>query len=342
MLEDLLKMRKRFWFLAIMMAVVLIIMVVFFVSIGAMKLGFVKTWQILLAGIFDAEQLAAFKANEVAIVWDIRLPRILCGIFVGMGLAVAGVIFQGLLQNPLADPYTLGVSTGAAFGASLAIILNLIFAADFSVTLMAFAFAFATLLVVIAIAGRGGGLVSSNLIIAGIIVSAILSSGISFIKMVAGEDVSAIVFWLMGSLVAKTWQDVLIVGMVVSVGSVIAFIFAADLNILALGERNAESLGVNIKKANLLFLITGAALTASCVAVSGIIGFIGLVVPHILRFWLTADHRVLVILSGLLGGILLSLADNLTRMLPNGEVPVGVLTTLIGGPFFIYVFMRKH
>lgn len=342
MLEDLLKMRKRFWFLAIMMAVVLLVMVVFFVSIGAMKLGFVKTWQILLAGIFDAEQLAAFKANEVAIVWDIRLPRILCGIFVGMGLAVAGVIFQGLLQNPLADPYTLGVSTGAAFGASLAIILNLIFAADFSVTLMAFAFAFATLLVVIAIAGRGGGLVSSNLIIAGIIVSAILSSGISFIKMVAGEDVSAIVFWLMGSLVAKTWQDVLIVGMVVSVGSVIAFIFAADLNILALGERNAESLGVNIKKANLLFLITGAALTASCVAVSGIIGFIGLVVPHILRFWLTADHRVLVILSGLLGGILLSLADNLTRMLPNGEVPVGVLTTLIGGPFFIYVFMRKH
>lgn len=339
MQKELLKKKRRYWLIGLVMIVFLMLLIATAVSLGAMNLGFNKSWRILLKSLYPADPLI-FKANEIAVVWDIRLPRIICGVLIGMGLAAAGVIFQGLLHNPLADPYTLGVSTGAAFGASLAIFWNITMGTQFSIMLMAFIFAFLTLLTVIAIAKRGGGILSNNLIIAGIIVSAILSSGVSFLKMMAGEEVGAIVFWLMGSLVAKTWQEVWILSIIVLSSIAVAFVFANDLNILALGERNAESLGVNIKRTNLLYLILGASLTAVCVATGGIIGFIGLIVPHMLRFWLTADHRVLLLLSALMGGIILSLADNIARLLPMGEIPVGVLTTLVGGPFFIYVFTR--
>ncbi|MEM0528748.1 iron ABC transporter permease [Zongyangia sp. HA2173] len=335
--------RRRCLVIGALLLAAILLLLVAFVGMGAMNLGFAETWDILLGKITgDAGRLAVHGANEVAVVWEIRLPRILCGILVGMGLSVAGVIFQSLLRNPLADPYTLGVSTGAAFGASLAILLALTAGIVVSTTAMAFLFAFLTLVVVILISKKGGGIASSNLIIAGIIVSAILSSGLSFMKMVAGEDVSAIVFWLMGSLASREWGDVAIVAPVVLLGSLIAFGFAGDLNVMVLGDKSARNLGVNTGRIRLLYLILGSCITAACVAVSGIIGFVGLVVPHMLRFWLTSDNRLLLPLSGLLGGLLLSVADNATRLLSVSEVPVGVLTTLIGGPFFIYVFIKRR
>lgn len=183
----------------IVLLILTIILCIFFASQGAMKLKFVDTQRIVWAKITGNQALLSqYAQNEIAIIWDIRLPRIICGVFVGGGLAVAGAMFQSLLKNPLADPYTLGVSTGAAFGASLAIIVNILYGIYISITLSAFAAAFITLILVIFVANRGGGLFSSNLIIAGIIVGSILSAGISFIKMIAGENVSAIVFWLMG------------------------------------------------------------------------------------------------------------------------------------------------
>lgn len=185
-------------------------------------------------------------------------------------------------------------------------------------------------------------MLSSSLVIAGIIVSAILSSGISCIKMMAGENVSAIVFWLMGSLASRTWRDVALIAPVVLIAGILAYIFADDLNVMTLGDETAKALGVDTKRVRLLYLLLGACVTAACVAVSGVIGFIGLVVPHILRFWLTSDNRSLLPLSALLGGFLLVLADNAARMLSAGEIPVGVLTTLLGGPFFIYVFLRRE
>lgn len=292
-----------------------------------------------LAG--NTDLLAAFAPNEVAVVWEIRLPRILCGLFVGMGLSAAGVIFQSLLRNPLADPYTLGVSTGAAFGASLAIYMGVAYGVSVPTAPPAFLFAFLTLLAVIGIARRGGGMLSSSLVIAGIIVSAVLSSGISFLKMLAGENVSAIVFWLMGSLSSRSWADVALIALVVLLAGGTAWCFADDLNVMTLGDETAQALGVNVRRTRVLYLVLGSCVTAACVAVSGVIGFVGLVVPHILRFSLTSDNRALLPLSALLGGLLLLAADSATRLLSSGEIPVGVLTTLLGGPFFIYIFLRR-
>lgn len=335
--------KKKFCMLVgILLFIVILFFSIFFVSKGAMNIGFDKSWKIVFSKMFNLSMLDDFKKNELATVWLIRLPRIIVAITVGAGLAVAGTIFQSLLRNPLADPYTLGVSTGAAFGASLAIILNIVYNMMFSTTIFAFIFAFITLILVITISNIGGGIYSTNLIISGIIIGSILSSGISFIKMVAGESVGAIVFWLMGSLASKTWMDVSIVVPVVLIASIIAFYFANDLNVMTMGEHNAKSLGINTKFIRLIYLVLGSCITASCVAVSGIIGFVGLVVPHILRFWLSSDNRVLIPLAALLGGLILLVADNITRLYFISEIPVGVLTTLIGGPFFIYIFVSRQ
>lgn len=334
---------KKCTIVGVVLCILTIILCIFFASQGAMELSFMDTQRIIWAKITGNQELISqYAQNEIAIVWAIRLPRIICGVFVGGGLAVAGAMFQSLLRNPLADPYTLGVSTGAAFGASMAILINILYGIYISIAISAFAAAFVTLILVIFVANRGGGLHSSNLIISGIIIGSILSAGISFIKMVAGEDVSAIVFWLMGSLSSRSWTNVLTVVPIVTVASIIAYVFANDLNIMTAGENNARTLGVNTKRIRYIYLILGSCITAVCVAVSGIIGFIGLVIPHLLRYWLTSDNRILIPLCMLLGGIILSVADNFTRLLFVSEVPVGVLTTLIGGPFFIYVFITNQ
>ncbi len=334
------KNRCKYIWIAFGLLAVILLTLVLAVGIGAMQIGFGESLRILWLKL-TGNALGDVKANAIAVVWEIRLPRVLCGFFVGMGLAVAGAVFQSLLGNPLADPYTLGVSTGAAFGATLAILLNILFALSLSTSTFAFSFAFLTLIIVLFIAKRSGGYTTNSLIIAGIIIGAIMSAGISFIKMTAGEDVSAIVFWIMGSLVSRQWSDVLLVMPVVLIAATIAYAFANDLNIMTLGDDVAQSLGVNTERIRLLYLITGSCLTAACVSVSGVIGFVGLIVPHLLRMWLTADNRVLIPLAGLLGGLLLMLADNATRLLSSGEIPVGVLTTLLGGPFFLFVFSKQ-
>lgn len=312
------------------------------IHMGAMNISAPDVFKVLaykLTG--NSTLLRGVKDNEAAVIWDIRLPRIFSGFLVGAGLAVAGAVFQGILQNPLADPYTIGISNGASFGAAAAIYLNISYGLHIPATAAAMAAACLTLAMVISIAKKGSDFDSSSLIIAGIIVSSILSAGVSLIKMMAGENVSAIVFWLMGSFSGTTWNDVALLAPIVAAATAVSVIFAGQLDIAALGDRNAESLGVNTGRLRLIYLVLGAALTAVCVSVCGIIGFVGLVVPHLLRLWITPSNRVLIPMAALLGGDLLALADNVTRTVPSGEIPVGVITTLIGGPFFIYIFMRK-
>ncbi len=278
---------------------------------------------------------------HTAIVWDLRLPRILCGLLIGAGLAVSGVIFQSVLRNPLADPYTIGVSTGAAFGAVLTIYINMVYGLFIPITPIAFIFAILTLIIILKIAGFNHTLHTSRLILAGIIVGSIFSAGISLLKSMAGEDVSAMVFWLMGRLSAKSWTDVLILFPLVSIGIIVAFVMADDLDVLTLGINEAKSVGLDGEKSVRKFLIIGALLTAVCVSISGVIGFIGLIVPHFIRMGFTAKHRYLIPLSAVVGGVVLMLSDNISRLLFQVEIPVGVITTLIGGPFFIYIYMNK-
>ncbi|MBW2096887.1 MAG: iron ABC transporter permease [Deltaproteobacteria bacterium] len=276
------------------------------------------------------------------VIMDVRLPRILTSAIVGAGLSVAGVIFQGILLNPLADPYTLGISAGAAFGASIALLLDVMFIGCYTVPLFAFIGAVLTLLAVMFISSSGGQTSSNNLILSGIIVAAILSAGISFIKYVADEQVSIIIFWLMGSFGSKSWTDVFLILLFVLTGFVICLFFARDLNIMTLGDRSAGSLGIETNRLRIVLLVTASLITAGCVSVSGIIGFVGLVIPHLMRFFVGPDNRKLLPASALVGAILLLCADTITRAVLPTEIPIGVLTALIGGPFFCYIFRKRR
>lgn len=276
------------------------------------------------------------------VVFDVRLPRILSAAIVGGGLAISGVVFQGILLNPLADPYTLGVSAGAAFGASLALLLSIGLPGTFSVPLFAFVGAAGTLLFVIYLSSSSGGISSNNLILSGIIVAAILSAGISFLKYIADEQVAVIIFWLMGSFGSKTWADVWLTMFLVGVGFGVFVFYARDLNLMSLGNRTASSLGVDTRRVTVTLLITASLVAAVCVSVSGIIGFVGLLVPHMMRLLTGPDNRRLVPVSLLAGAILLLIADTVTRAVLPSEIPIGVLTALIGGPFFCYVFRKQH
>ena len=301
----------------------------------------------LLYGKISADSHILKNINEtwLAVIFDVRLPRILTCAAVGAALAVSGSLFQGILLNPLADPYTLGVSAGAAFGACIAILLNLS-AAYVSVPLFAFVGACTTLFVVMFLSYSSknpmAGLSSNNLILSGIIVGAILSAGISFLKFIANEQVSVIIFWLMGSFASKTWFDFFIVIVFLLTGFLIAMFYARDLNLISLGAKSATSLGVDLKKINIILLVTGSMLAAVCVSVSGIIGFVGLLVPHMVRFVTGPDNRKLIPLSMLAGASLLLFADTITRAVLPHEIPIGVLTALTGGPVFCWIFKKNR
>ncbi|MFO7802479.1 MAG: iron ABC transporter permease [Desulfovermiculus sp.] len=279
---------------------------------------------------------------QSVIIWDVRLPRILTAAAVGAGLASSGAVFQGILLNPLAEPYTLGVSAGAAFGASLVLLFGLNFLGFWSLPLMAFAGAGLTMILVLSLSSTAGGFSSTNLILSGVIVTSILSAGMSFLKYLAQEDVSVIVFWLLGSFASSTWSELWLVCAFLGVTLILFMCAARDLNLLCLGSRVARSMGVNSSKTRLFLLLTGSLLAAVCVSVSGIIGFVGLVVPHMMRFLTGPDHRLLLPGSVLAGALLLLAADTITRALLPQEVPIGILTALLGGPFFFVIFRSRR
>lgn len=326
---------------------VLLLVIVVSTSLGYLSIPFTSVVKIIFAHLVGkTELLSSLDERFLAVVMDIRLPRILAAAVVGGGLAVAGVVFQGILLNPLADPYTLGVSAGAAFGAAIAILLNIGFMGGFNVPIFAFVGALATLFAVIYLSSSGDGgthsLSSNNLILSGIIVAAILSAGISFLKYIADENVAVIIFWLMGSFASMTWTKVGLVFVFICLGSGIALFWARDLNVMSLGDRAAASLGVDTRRVTLVLLLTASMVAAICVSISGIIGFVGLLVPHMMRTFTGPDNRKLIPVSLLAGATLLLSADTVTRAILPVEVPIGVLTALIGGPFFCYIFRKRQ
>lgn len=277
--------------------------------------------------------------SATLVVVHIRLSRVALAFITGSGLAVAGVVFQGVLRNPLADPFTLGVSGGAAFGASLAITLGL--AARF-VPLTALAGA-GTALTLVLLLGRVGGLLRrETLVLAGVVVAAFLAALISLVKALDEDSVASIVFWIMGSFQNRGWQDMRLLLPGTLLGLIPIIILARELDILALGDTEARQLGLHAERSRFWLLLGASCITASCVAVSGIIGFVGLVVPHLARLLLGSRHVPLLAGSALGGGLLLLWSDVLARsILPNGvELPVGVITALLGGPFFCFLLRR--
>ena len=321
----------------------LILVIIISTGMGYMRISADDVIKIIFSGIMGDHGLVA-GINKVLpyVVWDVRLPRVLTAAIVGAGLSIAGVVFQGILFNPLADPYTLGISAGAAFGASIALFLNIAFLGIYSVPIFAFMGAVSTLFMVMFLSSSDGTISSGNLILSGIIVAAILSAGISFIKYIADEQVAIIIFWLMGSFGSKTWMDVLLVFSFVNTGFITCMFFARDLNIMSLGDRSASSLGIDPNLIRMILLVAASLITANCVSVSGIIGFVGLIIPHFMRFFVGPDNRSRLPASALAGAILLLCADTVTRAVLPTEIPIGVLTALIGGPFFCYIFKKRQ
>ena len=318
----------------LLLTVLLFAVIVLSTGMGYIKISPFEVIRIVISRISGNPGLLDGMDNVFPyVVAEVRLPRILTSAVVGAGLSIAGVIFQGILLNPLADPYTLGISAGAAFGASIALLLDITFLGIYSVPLFAFLGAVGTLLAVMFLSSFNGQTSSHSLILSGIIVAAILSAGISFFKYVADEQVSIIIFWLMGSFGSKTWADVFLTLIFVLIGFSICLFFARDLNIMSLGDRSAGSLGIETNKVRVILLVTASLITAVCVSVSGIIGFVGLIIPHLMRFFVGPDNRRLIPASALIGASLLLSADTITRAVLPREIPIGVLTALIGGPF---------
>jgi iron complex transport system permease protein len=282
------------------------------------------------------------RSAEV-IVFQLRLPRVLLAAIVGAALAASGMVFQGLFRNALADTAIIGVSSGAALAAVLVIVtIGAGSLGALALPLAAFIGAMATALAVYRLARIGPTVHVATLLLAGIAIAAVISSLMSLVMSFSGEDIRDIYAWLLGGLVAQGWRSVTIVLPVVAVGVGGAALVAHELNLVALGEERAAQLGVEVDRLKRRAIAVGALLAAAAVSVAGVIGFVGLMTPHLLRPIVGADHRRLLPASLLGGATLLVLADLVARtVIAPSELPVGVVTALLGGPFFLYLLRRE-
>jgi len=277
------------------------------------------------------------------IMLDVRLPRVLLGALVGSALAVAGTAMQALFRNPMASPYILGISSGAAFGASLAIVSGIsLVTGVYAVPLMAFLFALLTVFTVYEIAKIYERTPVETLLLTGIAVGSLFSSLVSFIMYIAGEKLNRIVFWLMGGLWTSDWNRVVITSPLILVGTAVLYLFNRHLNLILMGEETALDLGLEVELFKKIVLVFASLITAAAVSVCGIIGFVGLIIPHLMRILVGPDHHVLLPSSCLVGAIFLVWVDTLARtLIEPTELPVGIITALLGTPFFLYLLRKR-
>lgn len=321
--------------------------IIFATAIGPMQIPPLKVYEVIfkkLPLLGDLVESSSSPVEETIIV-DVRLPRVLSAAIVGIALAVSGTILQALLTNPMADPYVLGISAGAGLGASLTIVFGIglsFFGVLYSTPLMAFVTGLGTVYLVYNIAKTGREIPMLTLVLAGIAVNSFLSAIQAIIIMISKEEIHAVTNWLLGSFVTSNWNYVKIALPFIVIGVTITYIFARDLNIMLLGEEQAHHLGVDTKKLKKIMLASATLMTAGAVSISGIIGFIGLIIPHMARILVGPDHRILIPSSALIGAILLILCDTIARtIISPAELPVGIFTSILGGPFFIYLLRKR-
>ena len=277
-------------------------------------------------------------------LWVVRFPRIAMAMMVGAALAVAGAVMQAIFGNPLAEPGVVGVSSGAAFGAAVAIVIGVAALGDGAIAVFAFVGGLLATLLVYFVSRANGRTEVVTLLLTGIAVNAFAGAGLAFLLFVADSGSrEQIVFWQLGSLNGSRWSEVLIVALVTAIGIVAAVVLARPFDLLSLGERNARHLGVNVERLRIVSIVIVALLTGVAVAFVGIIAFVGLVVPHTVRMAIGPAHRQLIVASAVGGGVLLVLSDLLARsVVPGGDLPIGLLTSLVGGPFFFYLLFRQR
>ena len=303
--------------------------------------------QIISDRTLGIELVQNVPESDARIIWDIRLPRVLLALCVGASLALAGAAFQGLLRNPLADPYTIGVSSGASLGAVIVIFFQLTITGlgQFTLPFAAILFGFLTLMLVFGLVSlTSRSMAIETVILAGIIMSAFIGAIISLIISLGDQDaMTQIIYWLYGSVGMRGWSYVYLIIPFMLIGTMLLLTYYRELNALALGEEAAEHIGVNVKRGKVVILAGASLLTGAAVAVSGAIGFVGLVIPHLVRLITGPNHRHVLPLSFIVGGGFLILADVVARtIIAPEELPIGVITALIGAPVFALLLIRNR
>lgn len=345
----------------IILFMALIVVTVVATAIGSANISVDKVSLIILSDVISKIPVVSdhvhiaktWTDGEAGIIMLVRLPRVILALLVGATLAVAGTAAQAIFKNPMADPYILGVSSGAAFGAALIITFGL-FGITMTIPLGLFNIQFNAIqlgallggllatFIVFNIGRAGKKMPLETIILSGIAVSAFFSAMTSFLMYIGGHSLSQVVYWVMGALWSADWNGIALMLPAAAIGCIIILACSRDLNMLLLGDESAAHLGTNVPllKAGILALMS--IITAAAVSVSGIIGFVGLIIPHMMRLVVGPDHRILIPSSILVGAMLLTAADTFSRMvIQPTEIPVGIITALIGAPFFVYLLSRK-
>ena len=323
----------------------LLLSVVASLSLGSARLPVGDVWRILFhqLPVVGGAVPATWPESSEKIVLDVRFPRVVLGVLIGASLSLAGAGFQGVLRNPLADPYTLGVASGASVGAAFLMLSGLRFAllGPWTVPVVAFATGIASLWIVFRLARTQGTFRTETVILSGVVVSAFFGAIVSFMVSLSNKVINDIVFWLMGSLALRGWSFSAVVLPFFAAAFAVLAGSARALNLLALGERQAAHLGVRVDVMQRVVLAASTLVTAAAVSVSGVIGFVGLITPHLVRLMVGPDYRLIIPLSVLFGGIYVLWADTLARtLLSPVEIPLGVVTAFLGAPFFAYLLAR--
>lgn len=300
------------------------------------------------ASMNPIESLAAlfFKgdATENIIIWSIRLPRVLTALLAGGGLAIVGATFQGIFRNPMADPFVLGISSGAALGATIAIVtgINITILSFSGVSVMAFLGGVITVVIIYLVASIKSSRDNNTLLLTGISLNFLFSAVMYLFMFIRYDKMKEIVMWTFGTFSTSSWDKLMFLAPVVLIFSVILILFSRDLNALVLGEKEAHSVGISVNTVRNIIILAGTAITAVIVASSGIIGFVGLMIPHLLRLVIGSDYRNLLPISFIYGGSFLVICDIIARVaIKPGELPIGAITAILGAPFFIFLLLRK-
>ncbi len=346
--EDKFSKRTSQWKLILVLLIVaLVITVILSLNIGYAPIPFQEVLAIIGKHVPFVNSLlgsSPIPHADEAIILQIRFPRIVAGALVGAALACAGVLYQGIFKNPMADSYVLGVSSGASVGASVCLVLGISFSLFGLGTIQVAAFigALLTIFLVYNISRVGSRVPVTTLLLSGVAVSFFLAAVVYIMEVFAGNQLHAIVFWIIGGFSNVEWIQIWSILPFIVVGTVLAYFFARDLNMMAFGEDTAQHLGVNTERVKKLLLVFSSLITAAAVSISGPIMFVGLLIPHITRILIGPDHRILFPTSAIVGAIFLIACDATARVITGAvELPVGIITALAGGPFFIYLLRKK-
>ena len=345
MMVDFLK-KQGYLFICLGLLALLVIALFWALSIGTVKLPLVNIYNTVVEQLFSGQPIEGADRGPVHdIVWLLRLPRLVLAALVGMGLSVCGVIMQAVVKNPLADPYILGISSGASLGATAAILLGIgVALGENFVGIAAFIGAFAMSLGVLFISNLGGRSNSVKLLLAGMALSAVCGAFSSFIVYFANnkEGMQTIAYWMMGSFAGAKWETLAVIGPIVVLAVMFFWTQSRMLNLMLLGDESALTLGTDLHIYRQIYLLVSSLIVGFVVYAAGMVGFVGLVVPHVIRMLVGTDHKKLIPVSALTGAVFLVIADGLCRVIiPRTELPIGILISLIGAPCFVYLMIKK-